>query len=195
MGGIFILFLFIVVFVALNIYISRDHLIVRLLLMALIYICLLMLLKSSYMFYFGILLAFVGPAASIAIFFRPALMQDNLKRIQSRFFREQQARANAQRQEHPRYGNYGRQGAYQHKSGAAREQQRQAPPPRPQQAADPYEVLGVTRDMSSLEIRQVFKELVHIYHPDKGKIKSPAKFIVLKDAYETIMRQRNFYKS
>ena len=41
---------------------------------------------------------------------------------------------------------------------------------------DYYEILGVTQDMTRLEIKKVFERLTHIYHPDKGLIKDPTKF-------------------
>ena len=57
-------------------------------------------------------------------------------------------------------------------------------------ADDPYQVLGVTPEMDNSEIKRVFRELCHIFHPDKGKVRNTEKFKEIKNAYDKIMKQR-----
>ena len=62
----------------------------------------------------------------------------------------------------------------------------------------PYEVLGVKPDATEREIRAAFHKLAIHYHPDKVRHLgddfervAQEKFILLKEAYETLMaRQR-----
>lgn len=53
---------------------------------------------------------------------------------------------------------------------------------------NPYQVLGVTPEMTDAEIKGVFRELCNIYHPDKGKVRDSEKFKEIKDAYDEIMK-------
>jgi curved DNA-binding protein CbpA len=47
-----------------------------------------------------------------------------------------------------------------------------------------YEILGVSRDASKEDIREVYRKLVHIYHPDKGG--NEWKFKEINEAYNTL---------
>ncbi|TMW68238.1 hypothetical protein Poli38472_007910 [Pythium oligandrum] len=53
---------------------------------------------------------------------------------------------------------------------------------------DYYEVLGVTRDASSAEIKKAFRKLSLKYHPDKnpGDEEAPKKFAEVANAYEVL---------
>lgn len=64
----------------------------------------------------------------------------------------------------------------------------QSPPPSAFDTGirDPWEVLGVTREMSLVEIKKVYRELCGIYHPDKAKVKDARRFIEIKAAYDAI---------
>lgn len=53
---------------------------------------------------------------------------------------------------------------------------------------DWYEVLGLKRDASQREIKESYRRLVKMYHPDVGEM-SPGKqemFILVQEAYEII---------
>lgn len=55
---------------------------------------------------------------------------------------------------------------------------------------DAYVTLGVTPDMSDTEIKIVYRDLCHIYHPDKGKVRDSNKFLRIQEAYAAIMAGR-----
>jgi curved DNA-binding protein CbpA len=52
---------------------------------------------------------------------------------------------------------------------------------------DPYEVLNVNYDASLLEIREAFKKLVLMHHPDRGG--NPRSFQLIKGAYSYIFKE------
>ena len=62
--------------------------------------------------------------------------------------------------------------------------------------ADPYEVLGVSRDASDDEIKKAYRELAKKYHPDRyvdNPLSSLAeeKFKEVQQAYDAIMEERS----
>jgi curved DNA-binding protein CbpA len=59
-------------------------------------------------------------------------------------------------------------------------------------AADPYAVLGVPRDISDVELRRVYRELVKRHHPDHngGSAQSAARFAQIQQAYALIAGAR-----
>ncbi|MFO7803293.1 MAG: J domain-containing protein [Desulfovermiculus sp.] len=57
-------------------------------------------------------------------------------------------------------------------------------------AVDPYEILGVTSDMTLDEIKKVYRELSNIYHPDKGKVRDDRRFKEIGNAWSLIKKQR-----
>ena len=71
---------------------------------------------------------------------------------------------------------------------------REAPPPAP---ADPFVILGISRDASDDEVRAAYKEQMKLNHPDKVAHLSPAlqqfaqaQTVAIKKAYDTIMDVR-----
>lgn len=54
---------------------------------------------------------------------------------------------------------------------------------------DPYEVLGVQRDLSLAQIKEVYRRLAQIYHPDKGLVKNSATFQRHQKAWQDIEKQ------
>lgn len=59
-------------------------------------------------------------------------------------------------------------------------------------ASDPYEVLGVTPDVSDDELRRVYRALVKRHHPDHngGSSESTARFARIQQAYHAVARIR-----
>ncbi len=57
---------------------------------------------------------------------------------------------------------------------------------------DPYAVLGVARDVSDIELRRVYRELVKRHHPDHnaGSAESAARFAQIQTAYAMIAQDR-----
>ena len=55
---------------------------------------------------------------------------------------------------------------------------------------DPYDILGVSREMSDEEIKIVYKQLSNIYHPDKNKVKFDKRMKAINKAYDDIIRER-----
>src|ERR1700690_2495151 len=53
---------------------------------------------------------------------------------------------------------------------------------------DYYETLGVTRTASAEDIKQAFRKLARIHHPDvaKNKVTGEAKFKEINEAYEVL---------
>jgi len=53
--------------------------------------------------------------------------------------------------------------------------------------SDPYQVLGVARDVSAAEIKKAFRRLAKKYHPDQSKDpKAKERFAEVNDAYEVV---------
>ena len=59
-------------------------------------------------------------------------------------------------------------------------------------ALDPYAVLGVTPDVSDVELRRVYRALVKRHHPDHngGSPESTARFAQIQSAYAALARRR-----
>ena len=62
---------------------------------------------------------------------------------------------------------------------------------------DPYSVLGVSRDASDDEIKKAYRKLSRKYHPDANinnpnKAQAEEKFKEVQQAYEQIMREREY---
>ncbi len=53
---------------------------------------------------------------------------------------------------------------------------------------DYYETLGVARDVSQEDLKQAFRKLARLYHPDvaKNKVSGEAKFKAINEAYEVL---------
>lgn len=54
---------------------------------------------------------------------------------------------------------------------------------------DPYKILGVTKDMHLKDIEEIYRKLVLIYHPDKGKTDTE-KIKEINNAWEAIKKER-----
>lgn len=53
-----------------------------------------------------------------------------------------------------------------------------------------YEILGITRDATPKQIKEIYRKLSLIYHPDKGKdlgVDGEQRFREIKEAYETLV--------
>jgi hypothetical protein len=59
-------------------------------------------------------------------------------------------------------------------------------------ALDPYAVLGVTPEISDVELRRVYRALVKRHHPDHngGSAESAARFAQIQNAYAALVRRR-----
>jgi len=59
-------------------------------------------------------------------------------------------------------------------------------------AVDPYAVLGVTPDISDIELRRVYRGLVKRHHPDHngGSAESATRFAQIQNAYAAIAQRR-----
>jgi len=55
---------------------------------------------------------------------------------------------------------------------------------------DPYNVLEVRRDASSIVVKAAFRSLAREYHPDTGTHPDPRAFQRAKEAYDKIMYER-----
>ncbi|MCI8293826.1 MAG: J domain-containing protein [Hespellia sp.] len=65
---------------------------------------------------------------------------------------------------------------------------------------DPYSVLGISRDVSDEEIKKAYRQLSRKYHPDANinnpdKEKAEAKFKEVQQAYDQIMKEREYGNS
>ena len=65
---------------------------------------------------------------------------------------------------------------------------------------DPYEILGVPRGASDEEIKKAYRKLSRKYNPDANinnpnKDQAEAKFKEVQQAYETVMKQREYGQS
>ena len=59
--------------------------------------------------------------------------------------------------------------------------------------ADPYEILGVSRDASEEEIKKAYKRLSRKYHPDANLDNPKAaeeKFKQIQQAYQQVMKEK-----
>lgn len=62
---------------------------------------------------------------------------------------------------------------------------------------DYYEVLGVSRDATTVEIRKAYRKLALSYHPDKvpedERVEAEIKFKEISQAYETLSDGKIMY--
>jgi curved DNA-binding protein CbpA len=58
-------------------------------------------------------------------------------------------------------------------------------------SGDPYELLGVARDVSAEELHDAYRRLVKLHHPDHngGSAESATRFQEIQDAYDRVRRQ------
>lgn len=56
--------------------------------------------------------------------------------------------------------------------------------------ANPYAVLGVKPDLSPQQLKDVYRKLAQIYHPDKGLVSDPARFQAIQQAWQAIAAER-----
>ena len=63
-------------------------------------------------------------------------------------------------------------------------------PPKPPAPPDPYIVLGVSRSDPMDLVEAVFRTKVKFYHPD-APTGNQTQFILIKDAYDQIKKERN----
>ncbi len=60
-----------------------------------------------------------------------------------------------------------------------------------QTTADPYGILGLDRSASDEEVKKVYRELVHVLHPDKSGTPATERFFrMVQVAYELIKKER-----
>src|SRR5262245_65574254 len=55
---------------------------------------------------------------------------------------------------------------------------------------DPYQLLGVTPNIDPRELRKIYTRLIRAYKPEQF----PEHFRRIRDAYEIVLRQVEFYK-
>jgi len=55
---------------------------------------------------------------------------------------------------------------------------------------DPYNILGVRRDASTIVVKAAFRSLAREYHPDTGTKPEPRAFQRVKEAYDKITCER-----
>ena len=58
--------------------------------------------------------------------------------------------------------------------------------PTDQQIVDAYKLFGLTQKASLEEVKQQFKQLSKLYHPDTKPNSDPEQFIRLKEAYDVL---------
>ncbi len=66
--------------------------------------------------------------------------------------------------------------------------------PTPQEIVDAYKLFGLTQKATLDEVKQQFKQLSKLYHPDTKPNSDPEQFIRLKEAYDVLkehLRKRN----
>lgn len=63
---------------------------------------------------------------------------------------------------------------------------------KPNNNYNPYEILGVDKSATNDQIRNVWRSLAKIYHPDTGNSPAKEKFNACLSAYESIRKDRNF---
>ncbi len=63
--------------------------------------------------------------------------------------------------------------------------------PTPQEIIAAYKLFGLTDKASLDEVKQQFKQLSKLYHPDTKPNSDPEQFIRLKEAYDVL---KSFYK-
>lgn len=65
------------------------------------------------------------------------------------------------------------------------------PDPITPEPGDPYAVLGVSQDLPLAQIKEVYRRLAQIYHPDKGMVNDPATFQRHQHAWNEIQKRHN----
>lgn len=64
-------------------------------------------------------------------------------------------------------------------------------PTEPLDPADPYSILGVRRDASTIVVKASFRAQVKTLHPDTAVNPNPAQLQKVTEAYNTVMKERS----
>jgi DnaJ-class molecular chaperone len=56
----------------------------------------------------------------------------------------------------------------------------------PEEIVEAFRLLGLSNEASFEEVKQQFKQLSKLYHPDKTIKSDPAQFMAIKEAYEIL---------
>lgn len=57
--------------------------------------------------------------------------------------------------------------------------------------SDCYSALGISPSASNLEVKSAYRKLVMQYHPDHNTTDTTEQFLIIQNAYETILASRN----
>lgn len=77
------------------------------------------------------------------------------------------------------------------KRHGSKQQKSDSAPPHPNETSDPYAVLGVRSDLNNQQIKDVYRKLAQIYHPDKGYVRDRKQFQDLQVAWQSICKTRS----
>lgn len=64
--------------------------------------------------------------------------------------------------------------------------------PPPLDPDDPYSILEVRQDASNLVVKAAYRSKVKVLHPDTGTNPDPKEFQRVVEAYEKVMRERDY---
>lgn len=105
--------------------------------------------------------------------------------------RQEEESARAQYEQERRQRQYHEEQRRQHQQQEQRQQEQEQQKPNAKTGyKDPYEVLGVTRDMPLEQIRKIRNKLVAIYHPDTGQIPNDFKMKEINNAFDLIEKEK-----